>query len=171
MRPRRLRKAVILAGVCALVASCGEERRSAEQDDVIETDARNKADVWLRATDHMEPALWLAQREAGAAVHERDAAVERIRAALLSARAHFLETDRMLANRTAQVSQMLAADGHAEDFAQLINALVEVAATAGQKQTYGELCQHYYNLRHSGVEREDSLRLLAARYRTQKRFR
>ena len=167
----RFRDAIILAGVCALFASCGEERRAAEQDDLIETEARNGADVWLRATDRTEPALWLAQREAGGAVDVREPAVERIRAALLSAQPHFLDSDRMLANRTAQVGQMLAADGHAEDFAQLINSLVEVAVTAGQKQTYGEVCQHYYNLRHSGVEREDALRMLAARYRTQKQLR
>jgi hypothetical protein len=167
----RFRDAIILAGVCALFASCGEERRSAEQDDVIETDDRKGAEVWLRPTDRTEPAIWLARREAGAEVGEREPAVERIRAALLAAQAHFLETDRMLANRTAQVGQMLAADGHAEDFAQLISSLVEVAATAGQKQTYGELCQHYYNLRHSGVERDEALRMLASRYRTQKKFR
>jgi len=167
----RFREAIILAGVCALFASCGEERRAAEQDDLIESEARNGADVWLRATDRTEPALWLAQREAGGAVGVREPAVERIRAALLSAQPHFLESDRMLANRTAQVGQMLAVDGHAEDFAQLINSLVEVAATAGQKQTYGQVCQHYYNLRHSGVGREEALRMLAARYRTQQQFR
>ncbi|PWB92252.1 hypothetical protein C5688_00975 [Methylocystis sp. MitZ-2018] len=167
----RFREAIILAGVCALFASCGEERRAAEQDDLIESGALKDADVWLRATDRTEPALWLAQREAVGAVGMREPAVERIRAALLSAQPHFLESDRMLANRTAQVGQMLAADGHAEDFAQLINSLVEVAAIAGQKQTYGEVCQHYYNLRHSGVEREKALRMLAARYRTQKQFR
>jgi hypothetical protein len=167
----RLRKVIILAGVCALFASCGEERRSAEQDEVIEPDDRRTSDVWLRANDHTEPALWLARREAGSAVGERDPAVERLRAALRSARAHFLESDRMFANRTAQVGEMLAADGHAEDFAQLINALVEVAASAGQKQTYGELCQHYYNLRHSGVERDEALRMLAERYKSQRQFR
>jgi hypothetical protein len=166
----RLGKAIILAGVCALFASCGEERRSAEQDDVIEPDRRT-SDVWLRANDHTEPALWLARREAGSVVGEREPAVERLRAALRSARAHFLESDRMLANRTAQIGEMLAADGHAEDFAQLINALVEVAASAGQKQTYGELCQHYYNLRHSGVERDEALRMLAERYKSQRQFR
>jgi len=152
-------------------ASCGEEKRSAEQDDVIEPESHKGADIWLRATDGIEPALWLARREAGAEVAEGERVVERIRAALLLVQAHFLETDRMLANRTAQVGEMLAADGHAEDFARLIRSLVEVAATAGQKQTYGELCQHYYNLRHSGVEREPALRILASRYRTQKQFR
>ena len=167
----RLRRAMILAGVCAFLPSCGEERRSAEQDDLIAAEARKGDDDWLRATDRTEPALWLAQREAGAAVGEREPAVERIRAALFSARAHFLESDRMLANRTAQVGRMLAADGRPEAFAPLISSLVEVATTAGQKQTYGELCQHYYNLRHSGVEREEALRMLAARYRMQKQFR
>jgi hypothetical protein len=167
----RFRRAIILAGACALFASCGEEKRSAEQDDVIEPESHKAADIWLRATDRTEPALWLARREAGAEVAEGARVVEQIRAALLLAQAHFLETDRMLANRTAQIGEMLAADGHAEDFARLIKSLVEVAATAGQKQTYGELCQHYYNLRHSGVEREPALQMLASRYRTQKQFR
>ncbi|MBM3551252.1 MAG: hypothetical protein FJX45_05675 [Alphaproteobacteria bacterium] len=168
----RFRAAIIVAGVCALFAACGEERHSVQQDDMIEPDDGKGVDIWLRATDHTEPALWLARREAGgAAVSERDPAVERIRAALLSARAHFLETDRMLANRTAQLGIMLAADGHAENFAQLIGSLVDVAAAAGQRQTYGELCQHYYNLRHSGVERDAALQMLALRYRTQRQFR
>ncbi|MGJ0395146.1 MAG: hypothetical protein ACR65U_02790 [Methylocystis sp.] len=167
----RFRTAMIFAGVCALFAACGEERRSARQDDMIEADGDKDANFWLRATDRTEPALWLARREAGAAVSEGEPAAARIRAALLSARAHFLESDRMLANRTAQLGEMLAADGHAEDFAQLIGSLVDVAAMAGQKQTYGELCQHYYNLRHSGVERVSALQTLASRYKTQKQFR
>lgn len=167
----RFRTAIIFAVVCALFAACGEERRSGRQDDMIEGDSDRDANFWLRATDHTEPALWLARREAGAAVGDAKPAAERIRTALLSARAHFLETDRMLANRTAQLGEMLAADGHAEDFARLIGSLVDVAATAGQKQTYGELCQHYYNLRHSGIERDAALQMLASRYKTQKQFR
>ena len=168
----RFRAAIIFAGVCALLAACGEEKRSAEQDDMIEPDSGKGANNWLHAADHTEPALWLARREAGgAAVSERAPTVERIRAALLSARAHVLETDRMLANRTAQLGQMLAEDGHAEDFAQLISSLVDVAAAAGQKQTYGELCQHYYNLRHAGIERDAALAALASRYSAQKQFR
>ncbi len=91
----RFREAIILAGVCALFASCGEERRAAEQDDLIEPEAHKGADVWLRATDRTEPALWLAQREAGGAIGAREPPVERIRAALLSAQPHFLESDRM----------------------------------------------------------------------------
>jgi hypothetical protein len=97
----RIRDAIIVAGVCALFASCGEERRGAERDDMIEPDGGKGSDIWLRPTDRTEPAIWLARREAGAAVGERESVVERIRVALLSARVHFLETDRMLANRTA----------------------------------------------------------------------
>ena len=84
----RLCTAIILLGVCALFASCGEERRSAEQDDMIESDSGREANIWLRATDHTEPALWLARRESGGAASEREPAVERIRAAMQSARAH-----------------------------------------------------------------------------------
>lgn len=167
----RARKAIVLAGVCLIFAACGEERRAAEPDDVIEPERGQGDDVWLRVNDRTEPARWLVERETGAAIGESAPAVARLRSALQSARAHFLESDRMLANRTVQMGRMLAADGHGEPFAQLIMSLVEVAATTGQKQTYGELCQHYYNLRHSGIAREEALRMLAARYETQKQFR
>ena len=61
----RFRVAIIFAGVCALLAACGEEKRSAEQDDMIEPDSGKGANNWLHAADHTEPALWLARREAG----------------------------------------------------------------------------------------------------------
>jgi hypothetical protein len=48
----RFRVAIIFAGVCALLAACGEEKRSAEQDDMIEPDSGKGANNWLRAADH-----------------------------------------------------------------------------------------------------------------------
>lgn len=94
-----------------------------------------------------------------------------MREALRSANAHFLEPDRMLANRTAQLGEMLVEDGHADDYAQLLNALSAVASEAGAKQAYGELCQHYFNLRHMGADKGEALRTLSERYRTRRLFR
>lgn len=156
---------------CLLFAACGKEERASEANDVIEALETKSDGPWLSATDNTDPALWLASREAGREHIADDVAVGRIRAALLAARPHFLETDRMLANRTAQTGKMLAEDGKAENYAGLLEALSTIAAVAGQKQTYGELCQHYFNLRHKNVTREDALRLLSERYRTQKQFR
>lgn len=156
---------------CLLCVACGEEDRAGGSDDVIEAQDGKTDAAWLRAVDHVDPALWLASREVGRELPANDLAVGRMREALLAARPHFLESDRMLANRTAQIGKMLMEDGSAEDYAGLLKAFANVAAAAGQKQTYGELCQHYYNLRHKGAARDDALRLLSARYETQKQFR
>lgn len=160
---------------CLLCVACGEEERASDPNDVIEAQDGKADATWLLATDHVDPALWLASREVGRELSASDPAVARMREALLAARPHFLESDRMLANRTAQTGKMLAEDGRAEDYAGLLKAFANVAAAAGQKQTYGELCQHYYNLRHKGAARDDALRLLlgryGGRYETQKQFR
>ena len=154
-----------------LCAACGKEERASEPTDVIETQDRNSDALWIRANERLDPALWLASREAGRELEARDPAVERIREAMLTARPRFLESDRMLANRTAQIGKMLTEDGKREDYGGILRDLTAIAAAAGQTQTYGELCQHYYNLRHKEVTREEALRLLAERYRTQKQFR
>lgn len=163
-----VRMLVLASGL--LVAGCGGEDR---HDDAVDTvDPEDKgAGIWLRATDGTDPATWLASRERGRAVAETDPAVADMREALASARAHFLETERMLANRTAQLGRMLADDGHPEGYASLLRALSSVAATAVTRQTYGEICQHYFNLRRNGAERGEALKLLTERYRSQRQFR
>ncbi len=154
-----------------LCAACDKEERASDANDVVEAQDGTTGAVWLRATDHVDPALWPANREAGRERAAKDVAVEHMREALLAAPSHFLESDRRLANRTAQIERRLAEDGRAEDYAGLLEALANVAAAAGRKQTYGELCQHYYNLRHKDATREETLRLLSDRCRTQKQFR
>ncbi len=108
---------------CLLFAACDKEERASDASDVIEAQEAKSGGLWLSATDKADPALWLARRETGHEHIADDVAVGRIRAALLAARPHFLETDRMLANRTAQTGKMLAEDGRAEDYAGLLAAL------------------------------------------------
>ena len=62
---------------------------------------------------------------------------------------------------------MLAKEGKGEDYAGILYALTDVAKAAGQRQTYGELCHHYFNLRHDDVSRDDALQLLSQRYEMQ----
>ncbi len=152
------------------LAGCGGEDRHDDAVDTIDPEDKG-AGNWLRATDSADPATWLVSREQGRVVAETDPAVVEMREALASARAHFLETERMLANRTAQLGRMLAEDGHPEGYASLLGALSSVAATAATRQTYGEICQHYFNLRRNGAERGEALRLLSERYRSQRQFR
>lgn len=167
----RVSKTGAALAACLLLAACGKEERADEANDMIETRKEKSSEIWLRANEHVDPAPWLASREAGRELAANDPAVEKMRAAILTARAHFLESHRMLANRTAQIGKMLAEDGRREPYAEILYELAEVAKAAGQTQTYGELCQHYFNMRHKGVAREEALNVLAERYRTQKQFR
>jgi hypothetical protein len=162
---------VLLLAGCVFLAGCDGEGRRDAATDVIDPEDKNAAGSWLRATDHTDPAVWLAGREQGHALAETDPAVADMRQALASARVHFLETERMLANRSAQVGRMLADDGHPEGYAALLRALSGVAAVASTRQTYGEICQHYFNLRRRGVSREEALKLLSERYQSQRQFR
>lgn len=162
---------ILLFGSCLLLAGCGEEERRDDPGDAVAPQDNGTTGAWLRATDRIDPAVWLAGREHGRSLAEADPAVEEMRRALLTARNHFLESERMLANRTAQLGQMLADDGRPEDYVALLGALSKAAAAAGAKQAYGEICQHYFNLRHRGVEREVALGMLSARYRSQREFR
>ena len=171
MRPPRISGTGAALVACLLFAACGKEERANEANDVIDAQQEKGGEIWLRANEHVDPALWLASREAGRELAPTHPAVEKMREAIVTARAHFLESHRMLANRTAQIGKMLAEDGRAEDYAGILLELAEVAKAAGQTQTYGELCKHYFNLRHKGATREEALSVLAERYRTQKQFR
>lgn len=176
MASTRIVKAGLPAALSLLLVACGEEERARESremriDDVIEAAGGRTNAIWLRANDHVDPAQWLASREAGRELGATEPAVAKLREAIVLARQHFIESHRMLANRTAQIGKMLADEGEAEDYAGILNALTHVAQAAGQRQTYGELCHHYYNLRHANVSRDHALRLLSQRYETQKQFR
>ena len=70
----------------------------------------------------------------------------------------------MVANRTAQLAEMLAEDSKPEQPAALIEGLASVVDPKRGKETYGELCQFYFTLRHGGADREAALSQLSARY-------
>ena len=119
---------------------------------------------WIRRNDDIDPALWLVSRESGRQVAIEDPVVARVKKAFEAAASKFLESDRMVANRTAQLAEMLAQEGRPETAAALIEGLSSVVNAERGKETYGELCQFYFTLRHSGANRDAALAELRARY-------
>jgi hypothetical protein len=91
-----------------------------------------------------------------------DPAVARMKQAFRAAASTFLESDRMVANRTAQLAEMLAKDGKPEAAADLVEGLS--SAVSAERGRYDELCQFYFTLRHNGAEREAARAELRARY-------
>ena len=148
------------------VAAC-DGGEPAQEATVVATKSDAEVPAWLSPTDGMEPALWLARREPGqpaADVHVRS---DHLRHSLARTAEIFIEDPRMIANRTVQLGQMLAEAGAPETYADLLDGLEEAAAPTHRKQLYGELCQHYYNLRQQGLDRAQTLARLAERYAAQ----
>ncbi|WP_018267734.1 hypothetical protein [Methylosinus sp. LW4] len=163
MRAPRL--AALCATLAALLCACED---AAPQREAVEVKRKDELPKWLTPIDRVDPAYWLAARKSGGApvVESR---VARLQAALDIGGAHFLEAPRMLANRAAQLGDMLSEIGAAEDEAESIESLAGVAAATGSKQTFGDLCQHYFNLRKQGATRDAALADLLERYSVQKR--
>ncbi|MFG1371959.1 hypothetical protein V5F32_07280 [Xanthobacter oligotrophicus] len=113
---------------------------------------------WLERADAVPPEVWLAARSSSPADPARMAAL------LKEADALFDETPRMLANRTAQLQRMLAGKAVTEPPQELLEDFIRLAredARPGRRSGFGDLCQHYYNLRASGLGRLAALEALA----------
>ncbi|WP_236960738.1 hypothetical protein [Methylobacterium durans] len=164
-----------LLGLAALLVGCGkEEEAEREPEAVVATQDEGSGlpeTAWLAPTDRTEPALWLARRVSVEAGKPDEAALTGLRRALGEAKPHFLEDQRMIANRTAQLETMLAEIGQPEDPATLIAGLTRVAAAGGRRQLYGEMCQHYVTVRRAGLGRDEALARLVERYGAQDRPR
>lgn len=164
MRAPRL--AALCATLAALLYACGDT--APQQRGAVEVKRKDELPKWLTPIDRVDPAYWLAARKSGGAPVD-EGRVARLQRALDIGGVHFLEAPRMLANRAAQLDEMLSEIGVAEDEAQSIESLARVAAATGGKQTFGDLCQHYFNLRKQGATRESALADLSERYSVQKR--
>lgn len=162
------RRACLAATTLSLLLSACEDAKSPQEREqhAVAVKRDDELPRWLSLTDRVDPAVWLAAKESGRP-SPQGAAVERMRRALDEAKTHFLESPRMLANRLAQLGDMLTAAGMSEDYAELVGSLSQVASAAPVKQTFGEMCQHYFNLRSQGESRAAALASLAERYGAQ----
>jgi len=148
-----------------LLGGCGGQFDDQDRERDAVTESHSPADLnWLRSEDHIDPALWLARKETSAPSFPSPEAVARIRNALAEANDRFLETLRMVANRTAQLSDMLARDGRKENYIDLIESFSKVAEGSKGKLEYGDLCQFYFNLRHKGIDKAAAFAVLADKY-------
>ena len=113
--------------------------------------------TWLGLHDAVTPERWLASREANADLAEDDPKVIALRAELAAAAQRFRDPPRMIANRAVQLEAMLAAIGVAEHAPELIALLSSAAGAVRPQEGFGAICQHYYNLRKQGLDRDTAL--------------
>jgi len=163
---------VVHIGLCALTmavaaigASCGDERQeTAKKDEAPIADKAAGEAAWLGLADDDLPEEWLVRRKAntGAAVDPR--AVEAARTLLERASTRFSDQPRMIANRAAQLEEMLAEKGHSEDATTLIEGLLRAAGGSKPTGGFASLCQYYFNLRAQGLDRDQAIDALAKLY-------
>lgn len=152
--------AAILTAV--LVAACDDEAETVRRNEpVAASDAETAAPAWLALDDPVAPEVWMASRAAGRTLDGDDAEVADYGRLLREAAARFNETPRMIANRTVQLEAMLAERGIDESTRVLVAGFLDRPAGA-VRGDYGALCQHYFNLRATGVDRDAALAALAA---------
>ena len=70
----------------------------------------------------------------------------------------------MIANRAAQLSEMLPSRGIVEGPIAILDDLTSIAGEIGQTEGFGAISQHYFNLRVADVRRGEALAMLKTRY-------
>lgn len=164
-RPITAALALACLASAGLLAACGDEAPDREAGRTSQRDAAAAHQApWLEVGSPLTPAQWLASRGEAAPRPVGDPEVKRVAQQLVAAHAVYRESERMIANRAAQLSDMLVPLGIRESATAILDDLTQVAGAVGQTEGFGAMSQHYFNLRAASVGRADALATLKARY-------
>ena len=152
---------IALAMLAGTLIACAEEAPPALTATAPAAAAADTAEssAWLGAHDPAPPAPWLIAHLPGPA-HASGATPEAVAALLQTAAERYRESPRMIANRAVQLQTMLAEEGLDEDAVSLLTRLARLPPA--NRVSFSADCQHYYNLRVQGFDREQALARLAA---------
>lgn len=164
----RVAQSAVLALGCMTslaVGGCGDESpQSGERRQVSGDESGAHRAKWLEVSSSISPAQWLASRGEASARPLSDPEVQRVAAQLSEAHKRYRESERMIANRSVQVSEMLRQIGHDEGPIRILDDLAAIGGEVGQTEGYGAISQYYFNLRAASVPRAEALATLKARY-------
>lgn len=151
--------------MCLALAACGEETpQSGERRHVSGDGSGAHHAKWLEVSSPISPAQWLASRGETKPRPFSDPEVQRIGGLLAAAHVRYRESERMVANRSVQVSDMLDRIGIRERATDILEDLAMIGGEVGQTEGFGSISQHYFNLRAASTSRADALETLKARY-------
>jgi hypothetical protein len=152
--------------VAVLATACGDDEpleKPTRRGDVTPP-ASAQARRWMPVDSRLTPAQWLASRDASEPRPHDDPAVRQLSTDLAAANRLYRESERMIANRAAQLEDMLREIGVAESAANILEDLARLPGETGQTEGFGAISQHYYNLRANHVDRQTALAQLQSRY-------
>lgn len=159
-------RAAALALSCLVaggLAGCGDEAPNSATRTAAGDTAPHKI-AWLETGSALSPAQWLASRGEPAPLSVSDPRVKQVEEQLGAARLVYHESERMIANRAVQLSDMLHAISINESPTTIIADLTRVAGAVDQTEGFGAISQYYYNLRAASTSRLDALATLKTRY-------
>lgn len=158
--------ALVLGSIlCLAIGGCGDEApQSGERRNVSGDEAGAHRVKWLEVASQITPAQWLVSRGEAKARSINDTEVQRVASLLTEAHKRYRESERMIANRSAQVSEMLGQIGLDENAVHILDDLTGIGGEVGQAEGYGAISQYYFNLRAASVPRTEALATLKARY-------
>ncbi len=148
--------------VAGVVSGCSDERQDHKRS-TSGADAPHKV-AWLEISSSITPAQWLASRGDEKPKPINHPEVQVIAEQLATAHELYRESERMIANRSAQISEMLAPHGIQERPVAILHDLTSIAGEVGQTEGFGAVSQHYFNLRVANIERGEALATLKTRY-------
>lgn len=149
---------------CAGLGGCGDEPVRQEAKRVDPAGAAPHKTAWLELSSPLSPAQWLASRGEEDARPITDPEVQRVAELLATAHTRYRESERMIANRSAQLSEMLEPHGIKERATDILGDLTSIGGKMGQTEGFGAVSQYYFNLRVSSVTRTEALATLKTRY-------
>lgn len=148
----------------ALLAACSDDAPSSRNSArPTERPAPHRVE-WLDVGTKITPAQWIVSRNADTLRPKDDAEVRKVAERLDDAHAVYRESERMIANRAVQLSDMLGSLGIEESAPQVLDDLTRLANDVSMTEGFGAVTQHYYNLRAADMPRADALATLKSRY-------
>lgn len=114
--------------------------------------------VWLDGQADMSPQEWLVKRSK-AEVSDEEAEIARAAELLVEAAERFDESYRMIANRAAQLEDMLLEHRINETAVDLLEWFTQLPALQ-TPHSFSALCQYYYNLRVDGKTEDEIIQNL-----------
>ncbi|AUZ86006.1 hypothetical protein CDW43_05880 [Methylophaga nitratireducenticrescens] len=118
----------------------------------------NESPLWLDGQVKMSPQEWLVKRSR-AEINDETAEIERTAELLITAANRFDESHRMIANRAAQLEDMLFEHNIKETAVNRLEWFTKLP-TLQTPHSFSALCQYYYNLRTQGKTEDEIIQNL-----------
>lgn len=152
---------VIASSLSLLIIACSDEYDLSSSDTAMEAPQQKQEKVpqWLESHHDISPAEWLIVRSPAALRGEVTSRQHRVEI-LRDAADHFGESPRMIANRSAQLEDMLLEINIEESAISLINRFTQLP-TDDTPYNFSAYCQYYFNLRAQGHDDQYALNELS----------